>query len=363
MATYNSAQAGNWNTDATWTEAGHPDTNDDVIVITHMVDYNVGLTGSGIDWGNVTINSGGTLDFPINGDSTLKFNVTGVLTVGNGGKLSCGSLSTPIDKAYKLNIYWPNGAAVRDVLELTDGGEIALYGDPDFYGSEKYANLDSNWTSGQTFYITGNYSSKWQAGQKFLIHKNGVYTSYLEKTHIFTIATVGSYDTGNDRTPITITEAAPDETFAAIRNKHQSKLIMLSRNIELADYESNWDINGYVSYSEKIKFDNNQAIGTDLIRINNAIMRGWYYGCDGGYNYNGKDMVVINNLMAFRIGKTFTLEADFVSNEYGIYAGDNYHIIGDFVSNEVSILQGKYFHITGDFVNNLYGIVMDPHLL
>ena len=33
MGTFNSAQNGNWNTDATWAEAGHPTANDDVVII------------------------------------------------------------------------------------------------------------------------------------------------------------------------------------------------------------------------------------------------------------------------------------------------------------------------------------------
>jgi hypothetical protein len=63
-ATYNSAQAGDWDADTTWTEAGHPNADDDVVTIAHVVAYNLGA--SAITWGNITLNSGGTLTFPTN---------------------------------------------------------------------------------------------------------------------------------------------------------------------------------------------------------------------------------------------------------------------------------------------------------
>ncbi len=351
MATYNSAQAGNWNTDATWTEAGHPNANDDVMIITHDVTYDVGA--SAITWGNVTINSGGILIFPINADSTILFNTTGVLTINDGGELRAGTSTTCIDKAYDCKFHWPQGSASRNVLVLNDGGKIDVYGDPDYYGSERYADLDSDWTTGQILYITGNYASKWQAGQKFYIHENKQYVSYQNDGHIYTIATVGSYDSGNDRTPITISETAPTLTFNAIQDTHQSKLIMISRNVEMADPGSPWDVYGYGTYAERIQFDNNQTISNKLINIQDTIIKGWNQGIYQGYNYKGNNLVFLNNSYAVMYGNNFQITGDFVSNQYGFVAGSGHRIVGNFVSNTYGAASdGKNLQITGIFVNN-----------
>jgi len=355
MATYNSAQAGDFSADATWTEAGHPNANDDVANIAHAVDYNIGE--SAITWGNITLNSGGTLEFPTTASSDLIFNTTGILTINSGGKLACGSVGTPLGTAYTLNIHWPQGAATRNTLVLNDGGEIAVFGNPDFYGSEKYADLDSDWTTGQTLYITGDFSSKWQADQKFWIHRNYQYSDYLTDADIFTIASVGAYDSGNDRTPITISEAAPEVTFSAIDEGHQSKLIMMSRNVELADPGSSWDVGGFNSYTERIKFDNNQGSSNNLIDIRDAVFRGWDKAIDGGNNFSGTNLIFANNNNGITDGTNYQITGDFVSNYYGIAYGTNYQITGDFVSNNRGIYYGINYQITGDFVSNNYGIL------
>jgi len=354
MATYNSAQDGNFSADATWTESGHPNANDDVAIIAHAVDYDIG--DSSITWNNVTINSGGILDFPINSDSSIVFNTTGILTINDGGKLSCGSEANPLGKAYKLNFYWPQGTTNRDTLVLNDGGEIALYGDPGYYGSEKYADLDSDWSAGQTLYIAGDFSSKWQAGQKFYIHQNILYSSYLTDANIFTIASVGGYDSGNDRTPITISESAPGVTFTSICEGFQSQLIMVSRNIELADPGSSWDIGSFISYAERISFDNNQGASNNLIDIREAVFRGWDYAIDGGYNFLGDNLIFISNSRGIYSGTNHQITGDFISNYRGIESGTNHQITSDFISNYRGIDSGTNHQITGDFISNSRGI-------
>ena len=354
MATYNSAQNGNWNTDATWTESGHPNANDDVMIITHDVTYDVGA--SAITWGNVTINSGGVLIFPTNADSTILFNVTGVLTINDGGELRAGTSTTPVSKDYDCKFHWPQGTSVRNALVLNNGGAINLYGDLDYYGSERYADLDSDWTTGQVLYITGDYSSKWQAGQKFYIHKNIQYVNYLTDSAIFTIATVGSYDGGNDRTPITISETAPGISFYAIANTHQSNLIMLSRNIEMADKDSNWDICGFNSYTERINFDNNQTADNKLINIQDVVIRGWNTSVNGGVNYKGENILFLNNYYA--TGQTINCQitGDIVSSYMGLYNSNNCQFTGSIACSMYSVYGGENAQITGYFIGSGYGI-------
>lgn len=137
MGTFNSAQNGNWNTDATWTEAGHPTANDDVMVIAHDVTYDVGV--SAVTWGNCTINSGGILIFPIAANSKMLFSATGLLTINNGGELRAGTSGSPIGSSYLCQIHWTQGAALKFALTLNDGGKIDVYGDPAYYGSAKTA--------------------------------------------------------------------------------------------------------------------------------------------------------------------------------------------------------------------------------
>ena len=356
MATYNSAQNGNWNTDATWTEAGHPNANDDVMIVAHDVTYDAG--DSAITWGNLTLNSGGVLIMPTAANSTLLFNTTGILTVNSGGELRAGTSGTPIGSSYHCYFQWPQGSAIRNVLVLNDGGTINIYGDSAFYGSERYADLDANWTSGQVFYITGDYASKWQAGQKFYIHENIDYDNYQNDGHIYTITTVGSYDAGNDRTPITITEVAPGLTFTAIHatTNYQSKLILINRNVTLCDPACPLTVYGYNSYTEMLRFDNNQAAGNSNIHFNDCLMYGWDRAVDGDYNFIAENIVFVNNYYVIYSGTNHQITGDFISNNYGIYSGTNHQIIGDFVSNNKGIYSGTNHQITGDFVSNYYGI-------
>ncbi|MHA2019598.1 MAG: G8 domain-containing protein [Promethearchaeota archaeon] len=390
MATYNSAQDGNWNTDATWAEAGHPSANDDIVIMTHSVTYDAG--DSVITWGNVTINAGGVLIFPTAADSTMEFNATGILTVNNNGELRAGTSVTPINKSNHCYIQWPQGTIVRNTFIVNNGATLNLYGDSDYYGSEKYADLDSDWTSGQTLYITGDYSSKWQTGQVFCIHKNYTYSSYTSDSSFFTIATVGSYDSGNNRTPITISEVAPGITYRALFNESQSKIIMLSRNVILRDKDSTLIASS--SYAEKIKFDINQIITTEKVNIDNCLFYGWYYAMSGAYNLRCNDIVLASNNYAFQGNTYCTLSCDIVCNyvgasscSYSIFSnniignyrgidGDpnsiifsnvignyngfrnnsNSEVLGNAISNNYALYSSSHGRFSGKFLNNKYAI-------
>ena len=351
MTTYNSAQDGNWNTDATWTESGHPTSNDDVMIIGHEVSYDVGA--SAITWGSVTINSGGVLDFPTDADSTILFNATAILTINDGGELRAGTSTTCINKAYDCKFHFPQGSASRNVLVLNDGGTLNIYGDPDYYGSERYADLDSDWTTGQILYITGNYASKWQAGQKFYIHENKKYVNYKYDGHIYTIATVGSYDSGNDRTPITISEAAPSLTFNAVDETYQSVLVLLSRNVEMTDPESPWDVYGFGTYAEYIKIDNNQAVANNLITFDNVIFRGWDL-LFSQYNVISNKAVFVNNKNITSYCGGHLLDGDFISNSAVASANSSCKFTGRFGSNYRILSSDSNSELVGDCIGNNY---------
>ena len=368
MADFTSTQTGNWNDGGTWgnTSPGVKGTDypgaGDTATMAHTVTYNAGDSTDA--FGNVTINSGGVLTFPINSNSTINFNTTAILTINSGGELRAGANGSPIGSAYHCYFHWAQGSSARYVLVLNTGGTINIYGDPAFYGSARYAELDSNWTTGQSFYVSGDYSSKWQSGQKFYIHENIDYDNYQNDGHIYTIDTVSAYDSGNDRTTITITEAAPGITFTAVHatTSYQSKLIMISRNIELTDPSAPLGVYNHASYSERLRFNNNQGSTNKLINVQDALIAGWERGIYGGYNYKGINLCFISNYYGINSGTGYQITGDFISNYYGISAGTNHQIAGDFVSNNYGINSGINHQITGDFVSNYRSVYQGANL-
>lgn len=352
MGTFNSAGAGNWNTDATWTEAGHPTANDDIVVITHAVTYDVGV--SVVTWGNCTLNSGGVLIFPIAASSKMLFNATGILTINSGGELRAGTSGSPIGSSYLCQIHWPQGAG-RYVLVLADGGKIDIYGDPAYYGSTKTAILDSQWAAGGglTLYVTGDYSSKWVAGQHFIIHDFAVYTNYTTDAESFEISSVGAYDAGNDRTPIVVTAAGDSDTFLV-----GAKLWMLDRNVELLDPGSSWAVYGYDAYTENIRFDNNQATGGTSIHFEEVLFRGWGYASHYGYGFECGASVFLNcsqvTYSSYEV--RFSNDCLIASCYYGLYNNQKVEFIGDFIANYIAVNDGYSMLITGDIIGCFHGI-------
>ena len=360
MATYTSTQDGAWNTDATWGGGGHPSSNDDVAVIGHVVTYDAGV--SAITWGNITVNSGGMLIFPIDASSKLLFNTTGVLTVNSGGEIRTGTSGAvgAVDDAYLLQLHWPQGSTDRYVFVQNNGSTINIRGDSAFYGGERYAYLDSNWSSGQAFYVTGDYSSAWKTGQKVYIHTNADYVSNGHQTQgdIYTIASVAAYDSVNDRTEITISESAPGVTYAAVHatTGHLSKIINVSRNVELSNTSAAYDVFSYYSFDERIRFDLNQGPSNNLVDMRECLFFGWDRALDEGNNFSGTNLVFVSNSNSVYAGINHSITGDFVSNSNGVYAGANHSITGDFVSNSNGVYIGINHSITGDFVSNLTGV-------
>ena len=354
-ATYTSTQTGNWNTDATWGGGGHPSANDDIVNIaaSHIVTYDAG--DSAVTWGNVTVT--GTLTFPVNANSTMSFSTTGVLAVAATGVLNAGtSTSAPIGAAYHCRIYWPQGATGRNVFTAANGATVNGYGDPAFYGSTPTADLHDDWSSTQTLYVTGDYTAKWAAGQKFWIHKNA-YASWSTDAHIFTIASIGAYDSGNNRTPITITEAAPGVLYDAVNatSGWTSKLVMISRNVEIEDPGSKADVYGYNPYTENIRISFSQSDPNALLNFNNCLFEGWAYMLLG-YNVVFNGSVFLNNSVCQTTGSVNSIVRNSVScsnstvngSVYGASISDSY-----FVSNgAVAALAHACKIATSNFIGN-----------
>jgi len=363
MADYTSTQNGNWNVGATWVGGVAPSLNGDTATIGHEVTYNLG--DSAVTWGNVTINASGVLIFPIAADSTMRIGDgagSEALTINSGGELRAGTDGAPIAAANHCYIYFQRLAGGNSLV-CNNGGIINVYGDTAFYGTtiaHRYADLDSNWTAGQTLYVTGDYKTTalWKAGQKFWIHENKKYVDYTSDGHIYTIASVAAYDAGNDRTAITISEAAPGLAFTTVYEGYQSKLIMLSRNVELADdsMANSWTVNGFAADTEACQCDNNSSV-SDAFHLENCVFRGWASGIGNRSNASSLVMVgvvSINNGYGIVYGdnpSTIT-SCDIVSCYQGM-RDVNESIITDtlFASTYRCIHESRYLHVEGEFIS------------
>jgi hypothetical protein len=360
MALYTSTQDGNWSNAATWGGAGTPSINGDQASIGHDVTYDLG--DSVIEFNDVTVTNGGVLIFPTSSDSTIKFDSTGILTVNSGGELRAGTSGTPVNGTNHCYFHFPQGVAARFVVTINDGGIVNIYGDPSFYGSTKYATLESAWDANATLtlYVEGDLSSTWQAGQLFWIHKNVLlfwihknvlYSDYQTDGEIFTIQSVGVYDSANNRTPITVTNKGAGASFA-----DSAPLIMVSRNVELIDPGMGRDVGDYVAYVERIRFQNLQGSSNTLINIYDSMFVGWDRAMYGGENIQLGNGIFLNNSYGLTGGYAVYANADFISNGYASTGGTRFNITGKIVSNNYAINTGEGSLITGDFISNQFGL-------
>lgn len=341
MTTYTTTQDGAWNTAATWGGSGYPNADDDIAVIGHKVTYDRGVSSTA--FGNVTINNGGMLIFPVDSSWKIYFNATAILTINSGGEIRTGTTSAAdyLGISYVGQIHFPQGSTVRTVFVLNDGGTINLWGADVYSPANRYAYLDSNWTTGNILYLEGDYTTKWRSGELFWIHDNAdsyATNGYQVQADTYTIASIGSYDSGNDRTPITVTSANPNMSCYAVNSEgKKNKLILCSRNLEIGDAGTQLSVYNYNTYIERIKFNNNQTTNNDKIRFKNCMFFGWGLCCDGGYNFNGSDVSFVSNGYVINYGTNHTVTGDFVSNGYGISSGTNHTVTGDLTSSSISL--------------------------
>lgn len=286
MATYTSTQNGNWSADATWGGSGHPNTDADVANIDHEVSYDMGA--STVLWGNITVGTAGKLTFPVNASSDLMFNNSGVLTVN--GEMSCGTDEAPLDAAYTFRILFTRRASSAGNRLVTGTGstaKILLYGDPDVYGSQKYGYLSADWTTGQTFYVDGDVTTRWSAGLQLYVFRNTTYVSTNTTGGIFTIASVGAYDSGNDRTPITISDAAPGVTYYS-----GGDVIAITRNIVIQEIGIDVAHISPGSSSSYTRTSFGQAIYLQQQKMSNCLFIGLDRAIYGGHQPHLKDSVI-----------------------------------------------------------------------
>jgi hypothetical protein len=303
MTLFTSIADGNWNDEATWDGTGYPNTDADDVNIGHKVIWNRGVDTVAFD--AININNNVMLVFPVNSSWKLLFGATGILTINSGGEIRTGTITAPdyLGAAYLGQIHWPQGSSDRNVMVLNDGGKINLYG-ANIYGPEnRYTYLDSDWSSGTTLYLTGDYTSKWAVNQYFYIYDN--LTNYQTNGYqiqgdIYQISYIGSYDSANDRTPITTTASCVRPcTAVSATTGHRSKLILVTRNLELGDPNnaSKYVVyTGHNGYTERIRFINNQTSGNTLAYFKNCLFFGWDRATEGAYNLRWENLSLVSNI-------------------------------------------------------------------
>ncbi|MBI5903914.1 MAG: hypothetical protein HZB84_10595 [Deltaproteobacteria bacterium] len=358
MAAFTSTISGNWNDGATWglTSPGVKGTDwpglagdTATVAATHTVTYNVSETNQ---LGAVTVN--GLLSFATNANTLLTLGHVD-LTVGSTGELRIGTSGSPLLKTYTAEMVWATTADNAKGLVITNGGLVTLYGDPAYYGANGYkAQLSADWTAGQSFTVTGDYSG-WNVGDVITVHKNALYSSTTTDTQIFTIASA-SYAAGV--TTITINEAAPAVTF-----KQYGHVNDVSRNVKLSKSGATTTMGAY-NTNRPIITDNTLSTNTNKVNILNCLVTGFYsytYTGSGGFNANFMDCV-------WRHGAAFMYGGGYVTNltwsglfysNGGVsgsgfsYYGVNCTISGDIYANGATYI----FNLPTDFTcsADIYG--------
>lgn len=286
MAAFTSTISGNWNDGATWglTSPGTKGTDwpglaGDTATVSagHTVTYNVSETNV---LGVITVN--GLLSFSTSMNTLLTLGHVDI-NIGSAGELRIGTSGSPLLKTYTAEIAWATTADNAKGLYINSGGKLTVYGDPAYYGSNGYkAALSANWTSGQSFTVTGDFSG-WNVGDVITVHKYALYSSYNTDVSVFTIAS-RSYASGV--TTITINEAAPAVTFNAgghVNNASRNvKLSLSGASTAMANYNSNrprvYDVN---------------ARGNFNCVLSNAVLTG-FYEINATYEFQFLDSVLRN---------------------------------------------------------------------
>jgi hypothetical protein len=316
--------SGNWNDGATWGNASPgskgtdwPGTAGDVVTIAagHTVLYNVSETN---ELGAMTIN--GTLTFSTSANTLLSFGHVD-LTIGSTGTLNVGTSGAGIiPKTQTAALAWNTTSANAKGINIAAGGILNVYGDPDYYGSSDSTTLASNWTSGQTLTVVGDFTTKWNVNDCITVHKGTTYSNYNTDVQRFTIA---SRTLNGSNTDIVINEAAPGVTFYATGD-----VINVTRNVALYKVGNGTNlgpvIGTYVTNGPRVT-DANTATGK--ISVYDSIWTGW-------------------DRIGFAIGANLTRNTIRGSNNYGIYSGLSHNISGNLYSNNYAIGSSSAFKYT-----------------
>lgn len=359
MTTFTSTQSGNWADGASWglnspgvAGVDYPGLTGDVVNVSdgHTITYNAGVNAN--VFGNITLS--GTLTFLTYTNSDLIIGAAATLTVNATGSLLMGTETTPIQSPYKARLLFVNPASLRVCFTCLDGATVKFYGDAGYYGNVFKTTLKTDWTSGQSLIVDGDVSA-WPVGATFVLGKNVVYGSYLTDGQAYTIASA-VYDSGNDQTVLTISEAAPGLSFMVDNHGWTNMVFLLTRNIFIGVDALGITKNVYfrpyqAATSQNIHFDNVQfqsiygdgqsVVGTSL---NNP-------------TYNRCSFRAINYAMDHSIGASITeciaFSCDYVCNtSTQITVDDLYLLCSHYGFRGRDLKPGNHFTV----IHSGYGI-------
>ena len=186
MAAYTSTQNGEWNEPATWGGGGYPDTNGDTATITHTVTYSI---SADVELGQININSGGTLSFNPSANTYMEIQNNTFIYVNDEGALTMGTSANPVPKEYTAELAFNCSSDNTAGIITTNYARVNMYGDPDYFGSDKETYLANNCTGTTSITATDDMSSKWNVGDEIAIDKHENYTNW-------TTAGIGTTITG-----------------------------------------------------------------------------------------------------------------------------------------------------------------------
>ena len=340
MADYTSSTSGNWDADATWGGGGHPTSAGDTATISsgHTVTYNVNSTTV---WGNITVN--GLLTFATGATTKLMIGQN-TIAIANGGELRIGASGAVIGASYTATVDIAS-TSDSDRITIAEGGKLTIYGDPAYYGSDDDTTLASNWTTGQTFTVTGDFTTKWVANQMLTVHKGTTYSNYSSDITLVTIASVAANGANTD---VTINEAKPDGTFYS-----GGQVLNVSRNVILQKNGAITAIGQTNSNRPRIA-DSNTVAGN--VNLSNARFVGFYRVLSGGVGSVVSKCVMCNGESATYSGTSHTISGNVYSNTNGIFTGMSHTISGNIYSNSNGINAGTSHTISGNVYSNSNGI-------
>jgi len=337
MASYTSTQNGNWNDPATWGGSGYPSASGDTATINHTVTYNV---SSATELGDITINNGGILTFATNMNTKLTLGNASI-TVKSGGELRVGSSTNPIPKNYKAELVWNTTSDNSKGITVESGGLVNIYGDPDYYGSSEETVLASDWTSGQTFTIIGDFTNKWNVGDEITVHRGQLYSDYNTDVRLFTIASISL---NGSNTNITINEAAPGVTFKA-----GGKVINVSRNVILTKYNASKTIGNYNSNRPRILVSSDNALS-----IKHAQITGFYSVNFSFYSGTIEGVVIRNSDRGIESVKDSQITLTVYSCRCGVYYPISSTVYGNIYANFYGFFGGLLIACYASVFSNYY---------
>jgi hypothetical protein len=334
---------GNWNLGTTWNKTScssgcvagtdYPGAVGDTFATTgtDTITLNVQITNA---LGASTIAAGTTLAVSPTVATGLAF---GNVNLTLAGTLNIGTSGTPINASYLSLWQWATTDTSHG-LAISNGGVLNVYGDPNYYGGTSTANLSADWTTGQSFTVTGDFHL-WPVNGRITVHKNTTYSSFSTDTLQYTIASA-SYSSGTGLTTITINQTAPAVTFHS-----GGQVNFVDRNVQFFKTGSQYPstIGTYVTNGPQITDSNNS--GTHNINVT-------YCGITGfqqiGFAYNAVMSGAVtsySNNYGFAYGSGYTLTGSYIySNNYGFFYGSGYTLTGSYIySNNYGFAYGSAF--------------------